>query len=193
MIKAPIKWLIAGWTIVRAAMSPPAKVEIGAGAVRGRNGWTTLDLALRADLYWDLRWGLPFRSESLEAVYSSHVMEHFAYPDLMKLLAEIRRVLKPGGVYSAAVPDAARYIDAYVNRGERPRCGWKPALRSELPIDLVNYVAYMDGQHHYMFDMENLQHVLRLAGFREVHSRAFDPALDRAERDYASIYAVAVK
>ena len=47
--------------------------------------------------------------------------------------------------------------------------------------------------HHYMFDTENLLRVLRNAGFSDVQSRNFDPALDMAEREGESIYAVGLK
>jgi predicted SAM-dependent methyltransferase len=169
------------------------KVEIGSGPARGRNGWTTLDMH-GADLSWNLAWGLPFADGSLSKIYSSHVMEHFPYDALIGLLRECLRALRPGGVYSAAVPNAALYVESYVRRDlSKLNMQYPPALRSELAIDALNYVAYMDGQHLYMFDGENLQRVLRVAGFAEVRLRAFDPALDRKERDHESIYVEAVK
>lgn len=163
------------------------KLEIGAGA-KGRNGWVTLDL-YGADYIWDLRWTLPLRDASVGEVYSSHVMEHFSYPDLIRLLSEVRRVLKPGGVYKAAVPNAALYVDAYVKRDlSQLKLAYQPALRSALPIDALNYVAYMDGHHRYLFDPENLRHVLTVAGFRDVRIRDFEPDLDAESRDHESIY-----
>jgi hypothetical protein len=50
-------------------------------------------------------------------------------------------------------------------------------------------MAYMDGQHKYMFDEENLIFILKSKGFRNVKLRQFDPTLDLKERDYESIYA----
>ncbi len=46
---------------------------------------------------------LPFASESLDYVASSHVLEHTANP--VKALNEWHRVLKPGGVVYMVVPD----------------------------------------------------------------------------------------
>jgi hypothetical protein len=35
-------------------------------------------------------------------------------------------------------------------------------------MDRLNYIAYMDGHHRYMFDEENLLRVLVQAGFADV-------------------------
>lgn len=46
---------------------------------------------------------LPFKSNSLDYVASSHVLEHVANP--IKALAEWHRVLRPGGIIYMIVPD----------------------------------------------------------------------------------------
>ena len=59
--------------------------------------------------------------------------------------------------------------------------------------DALSYVAYMAGEHKYMFDQENLLHILRAKGFENAAKRDFDPAIDMAERDFESIYAIGFK
>lgn len=54
-------------------------------------------------------------------------------------------------------------------------------------------MMYMNGQHKYMFDEENLINTLLMAGFKKVNLREFDSMIDLSERDYESIYAVARK
>jgi len=90
------------------------KLELGGGE-QGREGWLNVDLyADNADLQLDLRRPLPFPDLSIEAIYSSHVLEHFSYPEpLRSLLRECFRVLKVGSVFSAAVPDAGRAFRSY--------------------------------------------------------------------------------
>jgi predicted SAM-dependent methyltransferase len=178
------------------ARQRPIQVEVGSGGRPGRDGWVTVDRCAGCDLYWDLRRGLPFPDGSVSAIYSSHFMEHLTYREGRRFLAESLRALRPGGTFSICVPDARRVIEAYLGRGplaERKAGGYAPAFNSTTRIDWVNYVAYMDGQHKYMFDDENLVHVLRAAGFKEVRLRAFDPRLDRPERDPDSIYAEAAR
>ena len=172
------------------------KLEIGAGGLAGEGGWTTLDLSSGADLFWDLRKPLPFPDDSVAAVYSSHVLEHFRYKDLVRLLRECSRILKPGGTFSVSVPDASIYVRGYLDAGGFNRgkfLAYAPAVLSDCRMDIINYIAYMDGHHRYMFDAENLTAVLARAGFVRVSAREFDPARDPEARRYESIYAIAFK
>jgi hypothetical protein len=70
---------------------------------------------------------------------------------------------------------------------------YKRAYNNTTRIDYVNFIAYMDGLHKYMFDEENLLHILESRGFKNVHLRQFDPSLDSQARDFESIYAEAEK
>ena len=58
---------------------------------------------------------------------------------------------------------------------------YKPAVVSDGKIDWLNYIAYMDGHHKYMFDQENLVRRLN-AGFIDAQPRNFDALRDRADR-----------
>lgn len=65
----------------------------------------------------DVRLGLPFPDASAEIIVASHVLEHLhPFRELPSVLAEFRRVLQPGGVIRAAVPDLKKLVDAYVAR-----------------------------------------------------------------------------
>lgn len=195
----------AAYRLMRAMLTPLkarrlvksgaiVKLDIGAGNVRGRDGWHTVDMAPRCDLVWDLRRGIPFADGSVSAVYSSHFLEHLEFGQIRAFLQECRRVLTPGGEFLVCVPDARIYLDAY-SQGRLPEksvfLGHAPAYNDTTLIDAVNYIAYMAGEHKYMFDQDNLLHVLEEAGFQDVKPRVFDPALDRPDRDVQSIYASA--
>jgi predicted SAM-dependent methyltransferase len=173
------------------ASGAPIKLDIGGGGRPGTNGWITVDTAEGCDLYWDLREGIPFANGTVEAIYSSHMLEHLTFDDGQALLRECYRALKPGGSISVVVPNARLYIEGYLGAREIPQefFGWAPAYNGTTGIDAVNYVAYMGGEHKYMFDEENLIHRLRAAGFADARRRSFDPSLDLAERDYESVYA----
>lgn len=174
----------------------PVRLEIGAGPDRKLPGWTTADQCEGCDLIIDLMKPLPFPDNSVDMIYSSHVLEHFYFNDLMKLLAECRRVLKPTGVFSASVPNARIYIESYSSPSSFDPaiyCRYSPAYNYNSKIDYLNYMAYMDGHHRYMFDEENIIAILGRAGLRSARLRPFDAGLDIKQRDFQSIYVQAEK
>jgi predicted SAM-dependent methyltransferase len=171
-------------------------LELGGGDKKGQGGWITLDIASGCDIYWDLRMGLPFPDNSVQKIYSSHVLEHFTYPEIIGLLKECLRVLVPSGEFSVCVPNARIYISAYLKNLELDSnqfFGHRPAFYDNSKIDYVNYTAYMDGLHKHMFDEENLLSILTKIGFSSIQSRDFDPDSDLEERKFESIYALAKK
>lgn len=168
----------------------PIKLELGAGN-RRMAGWTTVDISGASDLNLDLTEQIPFPDNSVSIIYSSHMLEHFKLSELLKLLQECKRILKPGGIFSASVPNARIYIDAYYspeNFNPEVYCRYKPAYIYNSKIDYINYMAYMDGHHHYMFDEENIVIILKKTGFKNVKLRDFDKAVDLDVRNYESIY-----
>jgi SAM-dependent methyltransferase len=54
------------------------------------------------DVVADLNGGLPFPEQTFDAVWANQVLEHV--PDLVELVYEVYRVLKPGGIFVAHVP-----------------------------------------------------------------------------------------
>lgn len=59
---------------------------------------------------------LPFKDESLDHVYSSHLIEHFAHNQTSAVLREWLRVLKKGGTFEVRCPDLrARAFLFFVN------------------------------------------------------------------------------
>jgi len=171
-------------------------VEVGAGDKRGQGEWITVDLGRNCDIRWDLRRGLPFPDRTLQKIYSSHFFEHLSFSEAQTFLEECQRALIPGGKFLICVPNARIYIEAYVSGrslDEGTYFQFAPAYNHTTRMDYVNYMAYMGGHHKYMFDEENLLHILRAKGFRNCRLRPFDPALDRRERDFESFYAEAEK
>ena len=170
-----------------------ANLEIGSGSAK-RTDWLTLDICKGSDIYWDLRLRLPFAQMSFNKVYCSHVLEHFSFNELMVLLRNVHRILKPGGQFYICVPDASLYIEAYLGKRDAEKMlQYKPAISSSHSMDILNYIFYMDGQHKYMFDAENLAYHCKAAGFRQCETRSFDPVLDQAARDYESLYMLCIK
>ena len=167
------------------------KLDLGSGAKKGKNGWTTVDIN-GADINWDLENGIPLPDKSVDKIYSSHLLEHIPYQQLLKFLKQCRAILKSNGEFSVCVPNFKLYLDSYKKNKmfKKRELWWQPALvDTNSAIDQLNYIAYMKDQHKYLFDQENLVNTLKKAGFLNVKLRAFDKTIDTLERDYESIYA----
>lgn len=171
------------------------KLEIGSGPKKGINGWTTMDLFLECDIFWNLNRQLPFPDESLSEIYASHTLEHFNREQILRLLRECHRCLKPAGNIRLCVPNARIYVEAYMRAPLpfEPVDVYAPAYKIDSPIDYINYTAYMDGHHKHMFDEENLICVLLRSGFSNARLDRYNKEYDLELRDWESIYAIGIK
>ena len=177
--------------IVRTGL--PIKLELGSWKRIGMEDWVTTDINGNGDLQLDLSQPIPFPDNAIEKIYSSHLIEHFSYPSpMLNLLRECNRILKPGGVFSVAVPNARIFLDAYMDDSDFDRekyCAFDVGLSYKTRIDYVNFVAHMGGEHRHLFDEDNLLMILEEAGFSHVKLREFDPSMDREDRRHDSVYA----
>jgi predicted SAM-dependent methyltransferase len=170
------------------------KLHLGSGIHR-LDGWLNVDLvSMDPDLVWDLRKPLPFPDNCAEACFLEHVLEHFALSDVLDILQECQRVMKPGGIVRVGVPDFGSYMRSYAGDGafiENKRPGRPTRLLA------VAEVALAHG-HRSVWDGETLERVLTEAGFVEAKAKQFgetalDPVPDAAHREAESVYAEAVK
>ncbi len=70
----------------------------------------------------DMTKPLPLADDSVDHILTEHFLEHVSAVDLENILNELYRVLKPGGLLRAAVPDYNHPRDiAYLRRGHDPR------------------------------------------------------------------------
>ena len=167
------------------------KLQLGCGP-RLKEGWVNVDLGDKADVQLDLRRPLPFETASCSIVYAEHFLEHVEYPGPVSLLlGEIRRVLKPGGTVSVAVPDIEMVMQSYINGGSpeyyEAQKQWAPDY-CETHVEFVNYNFRQGGEHQFAYDFETLKRLFTHCGFVNVTRRDYDPALDSEDRIVGSLY-----
>lgn len=139
----------------------------------------------------DLRRPLPFDDASVDAVYSSHLLEHLYLREAERLLGECRRVLRPGSILRLALPDftaiAGRVVtapeDAEVARRANHDLHAHPPDR---PHGLGRLRHALSGAYHRWQPTPALTaDLLRGAGFVDVIELTFRkgelPDLDRVE------------
>jgi predicted SAM-dependent methyltransferase len=94
---------------------PPKRLNWGCGE-HTACGWLNVDVKSgpRIDLSCDIREGLPLESDSTDYAVSIHALQELTIPELVPALAELGRVLRPGGVLRLVLPDLAKGIQAYL-------------------------------------------------------------------------------
>lgn len=167
------------------------KIFLELGLNEKKNGdWITLSIEAKSDLTYDLSKGIPFPNNSIDLIYTSHTLEHFSFIKIEFIISECYRTLKKGGLLSIAVPNAREYIESYL-KDENLGGESQQMYFTASPIDQVNYIAYMAGHHHYMFDETNLIKLIEKEPFTSVNLREFDSSLDIPNR--RQIFASAIK
>ena len=131
-------------------------------------------------VYGDVTRALPLANESVDILYSSHMLEHLSLTDLKSALVEIKRVLKPGGVFRAVLPDLEVCIKEYVQNkdpGANTQFLQKTMLGMEKrPKGLLANLRKMFGNanHMWMWDYKGIEQQLSLAGFHEISRAEFN-------------------
>lgn len=183
---------------------PAINIHLGCGT-RITNNWVNVDIfsGQGIDLQLNFREPLPFESGSVEKIYSEHVLEHLFKEETIRLLRECFRVLKKGASIRIGVPDAEIFFSNYMSGNRayfkelRHLGGAKDPL--ETPIDVINQMFRMGGDHLFAWDFETMQAALLEAGFSNVTRYApgvaSSPAicLDDPAHAFETLYVEAVK
>jgi predicted SAM-dependent methyltransferase len=188
------------------------------------DGWVNVDYALGAwlarvplfrqfnrkikifNLDWDPRIHLhdltrnfPWQDESVDVVYSSHMLEHFSREHGRLFLAECHRVLKIGGIIRIVVPDleyiARQYLDGQVPADQ---------FLHELGVlygtgknRLKNRLSFLlQFPHKCMYDTPTLQRILDEIGFQTASRGPFESDIQdirQMELEHRTCHAVIVE
>ncbi len=182
------------------------RLQIGGGTHILKN-FVNLDMFPPADIVWDCRYGLPFKSSEFKFIFSEHFLEHIAFPGAVNaVLKEIRRVLKPGGTLFLGVPDGGAAIKAYVQNDrkfldhlKKNYLKRKPGVELHGDLDLVNYVFRDQLEnprytaHYWAYDKDSLTRLLKWAGFKKVGVAGFNPRYCNPKRKDYTLYVKATK
>jgi predicted SAM-dependent methyltransferase len=152
----------------------------------------------------DVEAPFPIVDASLDWCYSEHLIEHLTEEQGIAWLADMRRMLKPGGFVRVSTPDLRKYAEGYVDpsrkfftsHGRRVAELLGDEHAVERPAYMVNQ-TFFRWNHKWMYDLEELRHAAVEAGFGPdaVRRRAFrdsaDPEVARMDipaREDESLY-----
>ena len=138
------------------------RVRINLGGTERLAGWTIINPVPgpHVDILGDHRELGRFADGSVDEIYASHVLEHL--PVFLEALAQMQRVLAPGGRLRVAVPDLAQLARLYLRTDLDMQERWT--------VMRMIYGGHVDEYdvHHHGFDELTLQACLVGAGFSGV-------------------------
>lgn len=90
------------------------KLNLGCGGQR-IDGYIGIDKRdVGQEMIWDIRDGLPFPDNSVDEVYTCHLLEHLTNDENIGLFREIYRVLKPKGKNHNRLPHQSHPTAYYI-------------------------------------------------------------------------------
>ncbi|WP_072391602.1 class I SAM-dependent methyltransferase [Hyphomicrobium sp. CS1GBMeth3] len=166
------------------------KLEIGPGS-DVLDGFETLDVITGSNVtYVGQALSLPFRDDTFQVVYASHIIEHVPWYQVPMALKEWVRVLQPGGQLKVWTPDGLKIAKAFVEAEESGETdfhkdGWWRFNEGHDPCVWASgrCFSYGDGTgrndhpnwHRALFSPRYLKQLFRGAGLVEIRE------MDRSE------------
>ena len=163
-------------------------------------GWINSDVKELPgiDITCDIRNGLPLEDDSLDYAVSIHALPEVPYGDLGGVLAELRRVLKPGGVLRLALPDFERGIRAFLEN-DRDYFLIPDEDAATIGGKLVTQLVWY-GWSRSLFTEDFTEELLRKAGFSDVQACSyrvtrsrFPEIVELDSRERESLFVEAIK
>jgi len=150
---------------LRLKKDTPRRLHVGCGDVR-LPGWINADVHPSADLVIYMQRRLPFEDESLDRVFSEHVLEHVSFETGQFFLREAHRVLVPGGVLRIAMPDL-EYLTRGYAEGNWRKFDWVhwPEFQFITTGAQMLNIAFRWWGHKHLYDEEELVRALRPLSF----------------------------
>lgn len=150
------------------------KLQLGCGG-NLLEGWLNSDIldVENAMIFIDARDRLPLENDTLDFVYSEHLLEHLTYDEGKRMLGECHRILRRGGVCRISTPDLGFLTEFYANDTEENReylewasdFYWHLVTRSKALV--INYYLTSWG-HKCVWDFQLLKDTCERLGFRSV-------------------------
>jgi predicted SAM-dependent methyltransferase len=171
----------------------PHRLALGSGH-HPPPGWLATDLDPRVApgvIFLDVTEPFPFPGAAFDRIHSEHLIEHVSLVSGRAMLAECRRVLRPGGRLRIATPDLARLASLVASlAGPSPEgadyIAWIARTFSDArlearPADVLNHGMRAWG-HVFLYDEKSLRDELARAGFTAVTRQAMNESDDPALR-----------
>jgi len=161
------------------------KLHLGCGK-RYIPGFIHLDLDdfPHIDYKHDVRTLPVFTDNTADLIYACHVIEYFNRFEIIDVLREWYRVLKPSGVLRLAVPDFRALVEVYLKYGDLRLILGPLYGRMVIHTEKGESTIY----HHTVYDFESLRSVLESVGFMNVRRYDWRETIHKDYDDFSQAY-----
>lgn len=131
------------------------------------SGWINYDIdTYNGAVKADLAKGIPLPDNSVDKIFSEHVIEHFDKQTGHRLIEECYRVLKPGGVMRIGWPGFNKLISSYLLRSRKHRKHVTPHLELRYGHwDEIFADRLFSWGHQYAYTPRHMKDILQEVGF----------------------------
>jgi predicted SAM-dependent methyltransferase len=163
------------------------KLHLGCGKRDFGTEWISIDGGDFPHLHSHDITKLDFKDNTVDLIYSSHVLEYFDRVEVIDVLNEWKRVLKPNGILRIAVPDFESMVKLYLSGKYNLENFLGPIFGK---MEMSDEVIY----HRTTYDYNSLKKILEKVGFLDIklynwketehshiddHSQAYLPHMDK--------------
>ena len=171
------------------------KLHLGCGRHR-LDDWINTDSVTngknKGAEFLDVTEKFPYEDNSIDYIFSEHIIEHISYDEGTFMLGECYRVLKPGGKIRTSTPDLKFLIELYNDdktdlqkqyidySDKNYRCGGNSDT-----FVINNFVR--DWGHIFIYDEKTLKNSLLSTGFKDITSHNLMESGDEEFRNLENI------
>ncbi len=144
----------------------PIKLNLGCGSTI-REGYLNIDKYVSAPniIQMDI-FNLLFNSNSVDEIFTEHMLEHLNKYEVPRALKEWARVLKANGKLVMNLPNLEWCLHQWLEQPEEKRWGWQ--------LDTIFGLQTHPGEFHKTgFTQSRLKHLLKVAGFRDIEIKDY--------------------
>jgi len=141
----------------------------------------------------DCRKGIPHENGSVDFIYTSHFLEHLYRHEVVDMLKECYRVLKPGGTLRIALPDVDKLIALYAKH-DPSAFPYTTSIENPKPNHTDMFMAFFYTSefnrnsnrsfigriqelflrhHQWMYNVESIRLLLEYSGFNRIEQKNF--------------------
>lgn len=142
------------------------KVEVGCGN-NNRKEYIKCD-ARKLDHvdYVCNAWEIPFNNNSVDEIYSRHMLEHLTYNEAIKSVNKWYSALKIDGIVDVCVPDLEVHIKQFFEEGNSPI--GNVTNRDHAMAGFYGWQTYDYDVHKWGYTFKTLCKLLSSAGFSDI-------------------------